>query len=356
QDVDGTEKIWLAAGQATDIVWIDSTVFPDPSQYSKWLLPLDDMGYDSSTIAAYDSYMYNGQHFALCDAVSLLGLVYSKATLASVGINNPPATLDEWMKDCQTLKDAGIIPIGSMCASGWPSWYWSEIMDGFSTISRNPTPDEYWSRLTSTDTPFTTDSDLGKAISLLMQFKDAGYFDDPATSNWDVLRLNMDKVGFLLSGTFGFGGFTNDTIGGTVNGIANDIGFAPVPIDNSGNLYTNATPMSYYGINAATKYPETCKAFLKFWLEESGFDDTTGNSPSVYAIKSTNVQIAEFQAMNPIMLVVPAASDDYIKMLAQVQFNWSNVINDCLISGDVQGTYDNYNAQWATARAAAGLQ
>lgn len=346
KDWQTTERVRLASGEATDLIIADYGVVTTRGQLGDFFLPIDDLGYTKDTTAFYEAYSYEGKHYALVDSVMVTGLLYSKKTMAAAGISEAPKTLDELFAACDKLKAKGILPMGSMVKNRWPLYNWVAVRNVFETAT---TAEDYYSQYTTSDAPFTKESPFGKQLAFIKAISDKGYFDAaPASSDWDVLRLAMDKVGFLMLANYGIGALSNEN--------AEDIGFSPLPVDNSGKTYASAMSGTAYAINKKTKSPDAAKALLKFWAEESKFNDIIGMLPAVKSVKSGVPQLAEFMAANPVLFEEPTPTDDFSKIInkAQISQRFEEIVQEVIIGEDIDKTLDKYNQKWADAKKAVG--
>jgi raffinose/stachyose/melibiose transport system substrate-binding protein len=338
------EKVRLASGSAPDILEADFTVVTTSDQLGNFFLPVDDLGYTKDTINFYDMYSYESKHYAIVDSIMLPGLLYSKKTMSGVGITEAPKTLDELYSDCDKLKAKGIVPMGSMVKDLWPLSNWCVVRNAYETAN---TAKDYYAPYTGSDAPFIKDSPYGKELAFIKAIRDKGYFDpNPASSSWDVLRLKMDKTGFLMLANYGLSGLVNEK--------PEDVGFCPLPIDNSGKTYSSAMAGTAYAIYKNTKSPDAAKAFIKFWLEDSHFNDLEGMAPSIKGQKSGIPQIADFLAVNPVIFEEPAPTNEFSKIInkAQMDQRLDQVLQEVIVNGDIDAALAKYNKIWADARKA----
>ncbi|MEN6313666.1 MAG: extracellular solute-binding protein [Clostridiaceae bacterium] len=345
KDWGSAEKTRLAANAAPDVLFVAGSVMTQ-AQYPDFLLPIDEL-YTKDTISNYDRYKSGDHIYGYADGVNVTGLLYSKTTLKSVGVTSPPKTLDELFADFDKLKAKGIIPIGCMAKTLWAMSNWGTVRNVYET----KTGDDYYNQYANTDTPFTKDNPIGKMLAFVKMLKDKGYFDDnAASSDWDVLRLQMDKVGFLMQANFGISALTNNS--------PEDVGFCPLPVDNSGKTYSTRSPSMGLGINKDTKYPDTAKAFIKFLLEESVYNDLCGTLPSVAGVKSNTPQLSEFMDLKPVYFDAPGATQNYNDIINKAQMNggFGDLIQEVMITGDIDAVLAKYNKKWTDARAALGVK
>ncbi len=67
----------------------------------------------------------DGKNYGVPWNAGMVGFWYNKDLFAQAGIENPPATWDEFLADVQKLKDAGITPIALGEKDKWPGhFYW----------------------------------------------------------------------------------------------------------------------------------------------------------------------------------------------------------------------------------------
>jgi raffinose/stachyose/melibiose transport system substrate-binding protein len=79
---------------------------------------------DDLNPAAVDMYKVDGKQYGIPFDLGMVGFWYNKDLFAQAGIDEPPATWDEFLEDVQTLKDAGITPIALGEGDKWPGMFW----------------------------------------------------------------------------------------------------------------------------------------------------------------------------------------------------------------------------------------
>ncbi|MEX2250666.1 MAG: extracellular solute-binding protein [Acidimicrobiia bacterium] len=74
-------------------------------------------------------YQVDGVQYGIPFNLGMVGFWYNKDLFTQAGIDAPPATWDEFLKDVQALKDAGITPIAVGAGDKWPAhFYYSYLM------------------------------------------------------------------------------------------------------------------------------------------------------------------------------------------------------------------------------------
>ena len=332
-------KTRLGAGEAPDVMYVNGQICPTKDLYPEFFLPLDDLGYTADDIYFYDGGVYDGTVYALCEGVNMTGFVCDITTLQSVGIEETPKTYDEFIAACEALKAAGITPIGSMAMTEWPLSSWMTIATAGETSS-----DDFYNAMVESDTPFTVDNGFGKMLNYVKDLLDKGYFDaDPVSSDWDILRMDMSKTGFLYVANYALG---------ALDGTADEnIRFFPIAIDNSGETYTTMSASWNVAVNKDCANPEAAKAFVKFWLEESSFQDDTGLAPSVKSRTSGLATVADFMAYDPVVFE-DNPTEAYNTIMATAQMATTDLVQEVMLGKSVEEVCDTYNQKWAEARSA----
>jgi raffinose/stachyose/melibiose transport system substrate-binding protein len=87
---------------------------------------LDD--WDALNEGAMSVWQVDGEQYGVPYTFGLVGFFYNKDLFAQAGIEEPPATWDEFLADVQALKDAGITPIAVAGQDKWPAmFYWAYL-------------------------------------------------------------------------------------------------------------------------------------------------------------------------------------------------------------------------------------
>jgi raffinose/stachyose/melibiose transport system substrate-binding protein len=87
---------------------------------------LDD--WDALNEGAMSVWQVGGEQYGVPYTFGLVGFFYNKDLFAQAGIDEPPATWDEFLEDVQALKDAGITPIAVAGQDKWPAmFYWAYL-------------------------------------------------------------------------------------------------------------------------------------------------------------------------------------------------------------------------------------
>jgi len=83
---------------------------------------------DTMNPAGMSIYQVDGVQYGIPYNFGLVGAWYNKDLFAQAGIEQPPATWEEFLTDVQLLKDAGITPIALAAGDKWPAmFYWAYL-------------------------------------------------------------------------------------------------------------------------------------------------------------------------------------------------------------------------------------
>ena len=84
---------------------------------------------DTLNPGAVGLYNVDGKQYGIPFNLGMVGFWYNKDLFAQAGIEEPPATWDEFLDVVQQLKDAGITPIAVGAGDKWPAhFYYSYLM------------------------------------------------------------------------------------------------------------------------------------------------------------------------------------------------------------------------------------
>ncbi|WP_116189462.1 extracellular solute-binding protein [Paenibacillus taihuensis] len=340
KDYDQTIKIRMASNELPDILLIPGTV--KNSDLPTFFSPLDDLGLNDQ-IYFKDNRSQDGKLYAISSGSAAMGVTYNKKAFAEAGITDVPKTLDEFLADCEKLKAKGIVPMATNFKDKWPLYGWDQeafLVAGDAALHNT---------MATQDAPFAVDGPHFKVFSILKTMVDKGYTEkDLMSTNWEGSKKDVatGKTAMYLLGNW----VVNQVID---NGAAaDDIGFFPMPIDNTGEAKAVLASDYFIGISKKSENQAAAKAALKWFTEESGFDDFSGFIPVLKSKQPALKQLADFMAMNPKTIEMQAENDDYLAIANKMQFDTSAFAQDAVMGDDIKSVFDSYNKKWADARKA----
>lgn len=337
-DLDKTTKIRMSSGDYPDVVLIPT--IPN-SDLPKYFTPLDDLGLNDN-IYFKDYKSYEGKVYGISVGATTTGIVYNKKAFADAGITEIPKTLDEFYAASEKLKAKGIVPLASNFKDQWPLYPWiSEVptsMAGDAKLNND--------RMNS-DTPYQMNNPYGKSMTIIRTMYEKGYLEkDVNSTNWEQSKKDV------ASGKFAMVMLGNWVIPQIIaSGTTSDnIGFFPLPYDNSGKVNVSLAPDWAYGVNKNSENVATAKAFVKWMIEDSGFDQYAGFIPVLKDKKATIPQLQQFDSFKPVTIEAVADDPKVTDIVNHAQITKEALVQEFILAQNPQSVLDKYNAAWAKAR------
>ncbi|KQN99965.1 ABC transporter substrate-binding protein [Paenibacillus sp. Leaf72] len=337
-------QVRLTTGEAGDVLMLPAGLAV--SEYPKYFEPLPDDFFTNTFFA--DLSLFDGKRYGLSTGVNTQGIVYNKKAFAAAGIDKVPATLDELYADAEKLKAAGIIPLYMNYGAQWPMGNWGDGSAWY--VAGDP---QFVSKLVTDEAPFKVDNAWGILANIGRTFIEKGWVEkDLSTNNWE---MSKGEVASGKAAMYFLGNWVIPQIVGA-GASSDDIGFFPLPYDNSGKY--NAPLGSDYlvGVSKDSKNKELATAWVNFFVKESGYVEQSGFMPIDKSAQSTIAQLAEFQATNPTLLESEATDPKFneIANKAQIGIGTGNYVQEYLVADDLQAAFDKLNAKWKEAKTALG--
>lgn len=211
-------------------------------------------------------------------------------------------------------------------------------------IAGNPDfPNE---KLTS-ETPFTMDNGYGKSLNLLRELNEKGYLEkDINSTNWEQSKKDIASGKFAM---YFLGNWViNQVIGaGTTS---DNVGFFPLPYDNSGKITAPLSPDFFYAVAKDSKNPDAAKAFVKWMIEDSGYEDFAGFISPLKGKESKLTQLKEFQATGVTLQEGTVDDAKVTEITNKAQLDLPAMVQEFVLAKDPQSVFDKWNKAWAKAK------
>ncbi|GGE01986.1 ABC transporter substrate-binding protein [Paenibacillus nasutitermitis] len=334
----------MTTGETGDVLMIPPSIAS--SEYSKYFEPLPDTMFEN--VYFPDQAAFEGKRYGISSGVNTSGLVYNKAAFKKAGIDKAPTTLDELYADAQKLKDAGIIPLYMNYGAQWPMGSWGDGSAFY--VAGQP---DLTSKMAADNAPFQLDNAWGTLLTIARTFVEKGWVEnDLNTNNWEMSKgeLAAGKAGMYFLGNWVIPQLV------TAGASSDDIGFVPLPYDNSGKY--NAPLGSDYlvAVSKNSKNKELATAWVDFFVKESGYVADSGFMPIDKSQKAETPQLSEFQAANPTFIEGLPNDPKFSEIAnkAQIGIGSGNYIQDLVTAKDLKAGFDTLNKKWAEAKKALG--
>jgi multiple sugar transport system substrate-binding protein len=242
-----------------------------------WAQAITDGNLPESLGAAF---AFDGKQWAIPSHVSYWVLFYSKKAFADNGLS-VPATWDEFLNVCETLKGAGVTPLAATTTGRWPSFIVFEEM----VLRTDP---QFYLDLTAGRAKYT-DPTCVRAMDTWRSLIEAEYF-----TSFDIDFTN-DVPGMLQSGELGMipiGTWFQATLlaAGMVPGEDYDAFFMP----NINPAVTNKVAIVETGAlaigNQSSKI-DPAKQFASWWITpeaQTAWAENLGDTPGNPKAQSDN--------------------------------------------------------------------
>lgn len=337
RDYDKNIKIRLASGETPDVLLIPS--IPN-SDLSKFFVPLGDLGLPGEVY--FDDFkVYQGSTYGIPSGVAVTGVLYNKRVFEKAGILEIPRTLDAFYAISDMIKRKGIVPLASNFKDRWPLQVWSNDVPVLLAGSGKVKTD-----LALSDEPFQADGPHAQAMSIIKNLYERGYTEPNLNdTNWEKSKRDIaeGRVAMMLTGNWAIPQIIE-------NGAkSEDLGFFPFPADQSGRLKVTLYPDRYYAVGKNSKHPAAAKAFIKWMLEESGYENYSGFIPVLKDRKAELPQLVELEAFRPEYVEIVKDTDQLSQIMNKAQLEMPYLVQEYIL-GDPVEVLGKYNRQWAHAR------
>lgn len=343
KDYEKTLKIRMASKELADVVMVPTGISND--DIVQYFVPLDDLGLNDKILFA-ETRNIDGKQYGITIGAKALGIVYNKKAFEKAGITEIPMTLDEFYEACEKLKAAGIIPFATNFKEKWP-------LNEFKNLAVVIADDlQYLNDMRNSDAPLQVDAPIGQATMILKTIVDRGYAEpDLMSTNWEASKKD------IASGTMAMYMLGNWVIPQIIEngGVDEEIGFIPVPVDNSGEPKGYVSEDFSYTVNKDSGNIETAKAFVKFMIEETDYDEYSGLLPVLKGKEATLRQVQEFMDFNPKLYEAAPNNTDTVAIRNRAQLDWPSLFQEAVMTDDLQKLFDDYNKKWADAKKELGL-
>ncbi|ELC3206674.1 carbohydrate ABC transporter substrate-binding protein [Vibrio parahaemolyticus] len=339
-DYQGGIRPRMNTGDYGDLLLILPSV---PSeQYGNFYEPLNDI-YSGDEVYFFDAWENDGKSYGVSMGNSVEGLVYNKEVLASAGVEVPIKTLSGFFDAANKIKENGQIPLYINFGAQWPLQQW----DKFPLVVEGS--DDVYEKMLEQDKPFSGDTAYNTSLSVLKRLIDEGLTEkDLMTNSWE------DSKNAIAKGDAAMYYLGNWVIPQVIERGAKseNIGFMPIPADDSGVLKAQMNHDWAYAVSRHSKNKETAKAYLKFLIEESDFDKIAGFIPTLKSKQPSLAQLNEYMSYEPIVIQTPVSSSAFIQVnnRSKIDFYAGGYIQDVMTSRNFEEALEKLDSRWNRAK------
>ncbi|PKN42729.1 MAG: hypothetical protein CVU60_05070 [Deltaproteobacteria bacterium HGW-Deltaproteobacteria-18] len=255
----------LDAGRPADIYsyWagMRTSTLVDKLQPIDELWERERLGEHFSPSLVESAVSYDGHKYLLPITQHLVAMIYDRKLFQRLGLN-PPATWDEFLRVCETIRSNGVTPLALGARHKWPSQFWFDYL-----LLRTAGP-EYRQHLMLGKAAYT-DPQVMRAFALWKELVDRGFFNpDPIGTDWDTGagRLLVEgRAAMTLMGSWLFGYLSSEQMGWVPG---RDFGMFPFPAIEPGLPMVSVGPVDGLIVPRDARNPEGAMDVLRHFTRE----------------------------------------------------------------------------------------
>jgi ABC-type glycerol-3-phosphate transport system substrate-binding protein len=339
-DYRGSIRPRMNTNEYGDLLFVLPSVPSD--QFHNFFEPLNDL-YQEDEVYFYNSWADNGSVYGISSGNSLEGLIYNKTVLKEAGVEVPLTTISDFFDANEKIKAQGKTPFFVNFGAKWPLQVWDKYP---LVVAGN---DKVYENMLDQDTPFSGDTPYNTSFNVLKKLIDNGYTEkDLMVDSWE------NSKDLIAKGEAGMYYLGNWVIPQLIERGADpeNIGFMPIPSNETGELNAQMNHDWGYAISKQSKNKETAKAYLKFLLEGSDFDAIAGFIPTIKSKEPALPQLSEYLSYNPNVIQSPKNSARFVEVAnrSKIDFYGGGYVQDLITSGKFSETLEQMDARWNRAK------
>ncbi|MEV4351645.1 ABC transporter substrate-binding protein [Actinoplanes sp. NPDC049596] len=349
---EGDVTTQLSGGDYGDVLLIPNSVARD--ELGQFFEPLGTVDELKKTYRFTDEKAYDGQVYGLSLGGIAKGLVVNKKVWAAAGITAPPKTPEEFIAGLKAIKQNGATPYYTNYKDGWPLSEFNNqrgILDQLDINDKFPQDASPWD---AGKVQYLTDGLLYDIVHDGLSEK------DPLTTNWENSKpmLATGKTAAMLLGSWAVPQMQEAA---KTSGVSpDDIALWPFPYQTGGKFHAQITGDYSAAVSKNSKNKATAKAFLDWFVNESGFAADQQAIPTPLSQPMPKV-IQDFEATGVELLSIPAATttsgkEDEIIKESEIDLT-GNIYRQKLVDiargaakGDKNSYFADLNKRWGAAQ------
>lgn len=356
-DYEGEVKIRMSTAEYGDVLNIPNIPV---DQLPDFFEPLGSYPEMSQKYIFTHEKMYNDTVYGIPTVINASGILYNKKVFAAAGITTLPKSPEEFIAALEKVNSSTTaIPFYTNYAAGWPlgGQYESQML----CIAGNP---DWQNTLAHTDAPWSPGQPYYVMSKLLYDIVQKGLIEeDPTTTDWEACKgmIGRGEIATMLLGSWSIIQMQEAA------DVPSDIGYMPFPYTNAdGNIYSAAGGDYSIGININSENKEAARAWVDWFINESGFaQNQTGISAVVGAempevLKGFEDLGVKFVANNPAPTGEEALLDN-VDTESEIG-RWSENYRKRLLEAAVGNLNESFedimtdlNTKWTDARKTLGV-
>ena len=260
-DYEGQISIRMNTKDYGDVLLIPDMPATDLPNFFEPLGSQEEM---SQTYLFMDERAYQGTTYGIPITVNADGILYNKPVFEQAGITSIPATIEDFIAALQKIKDnTDAIPLYTNYAAGWALSQWESHR-----LSISGDPEYVTYKMVNENDPFVAGKPHYILYKLLYDVSNLDLIeDDPLTTDWESSKawIGEGKIATMVLGSW--------AVSQAKELAANpdDIGYMPFPYQVDGKNYAASGGDYKIAVNVNSKNKEAAKAWLYWFINESGY-------------------------------------------------------------------------------------
>lgn len=253
-------KTMLSSGECPDMIFVQAMYAGENSVYSLakagYLEPLNDLECIKKSGTCADYFTWNGNVYAVSSGISLLGTYYNKQIFKKLGLKEPK-NWEEFNKCCQTIKEAGVIPIIMGDKSQYTMQFGLYQIAANQIYAKDPDFDQ---KLWNGKAKFMDKGTWDNALKMYRSLYDNGYITSNSleySEQQAITKFVNGDGAMMFGGSFNYADISkNNTLDG--------YGFFPLPANTEGTkIYASIAAGGGPAIYSGSKHKKLCKKILE---------------------------------------------------------------------------------------------
>lgn len=277
-DADEILQRRAAVGGLPDVTLVTGAI--GVSEYSKYFLPLDDLGFNEENIYNYSLGVGEDKRlYALTTSISWQGVIYNKEIFKEAGIKDIPKTKEEFFEICHNIKELGFTPIALNYRQQWIMNMWLH------NVPYLLDTDLEGSLVLKSNEILGDDSGVYKSLEFVRQIIKRGYCEkDLLNYEWQQCKNDIKDKKIAMTIWNSDFKYQLEDIGASKE----EFGMFPIPESKIIKIDGDYK----FAVSKNTKYPEVSKEFLKFIFSEDRYSKAV-NIMSALKNNKENIQMIE---------------------------------------------------------------
>ena len=268
-DYEGEVSIRMNTEEYGDVLMIPNSVSKD--ELPDFFVPLGTVEKLDPVYTFITEQAYEGNVYGLNITGNAQGIVYNKAVFAEAGITDLPTTPEAFLEAMHMIQDnTDALPYYTNYAAGWPLVQWEGHRE---SVSCDP---DYANKMVYMDAPFAEGMAHNTIYKLMYDLVAEGLTEeDPTTTDWESSKpaIGNGEVGAMVLGSWAIVQMQDAADN------PDDIGYMPFPSNIDGTVCAGAGGDYKLGINKYSENQEAARAWLDWFINESGFAYDQGGIP-----------------------------------------------------------------------------